>query len=94
MENTEMSQVPDEKLIEIGNAAEKFINEDHFKSLVPMLVDSAVNAFMQSKPEDAEKRTEAYYFYQALNNLVATLNQQVSVRDNILNKEETIVEEE
>jgi hypothetical protein len=49
---------------------------------------------MQSKPEDSEKRTEAYYFYQALNNLVGTLNQQISVRDNILNKEETIVEED
>ena len=93
METNETSAVPEEKLIEIGNAAEKFINEDHFKTLVPMLVDSAVNAFMQSKPEEAEKRTEAYYFYQALNNLVGTLNQQVSVRDNILNKEEVVEEE-
>lgn len=93
METNETPAVPEEKLIEIGNAAEKFINEDHFKTLVPMLVDSAVNAFMQSKPEEAEKRTEAYYFYQALNNLVGTLNQQVSVRDNILNKEEVVEEE-
>ena len=93
MEQTE-NQVPDEKLIEIGNAAEKLLAEEHFKAMLPMLVDGAINQFFQSKADEEEKRTEAYYFYQAVNNLVATLNQQVSVRDNILNKEETTVEED
>ena len=71
------------KLVEQGIAAQKLLAADAFNSTVNQLVDATFQAFANSKPEDSEGRERSYNHYRALVDIVSTLQQRVSVRDEI-----------
>jgi len=69
--------------IEAGNQAEELLRTKAFGTTIDELVQSTFNYFVNSKTEDTEGRERAYNHYQAINDIVATLQQRVQVRDNI-----------
>jgi len=73
----------DEQLVNLGTDAETLLNTEAFTKTVNMMVDSTVQAFLSSAPEEEAKRTEAYGHYRAIVDIVNTLRQQVEVRDQI-----------
>jgi len=82
----------EEQLTLLGNDAEALLNTEAFTKTMNTMVDSTVQVFLGSAPDEADKRTEAYGHYRALVDIVNTLRQQVEVRDQIdakVNKEVT-----
>ena len=69
--------------IEAGNQAEELLRTKAFGTTIDELVQATFNYFVNSKAEDTEGRERAYNHYQAINDIVATLQQRVQVRDNI-----------
>jgi hypothetical protein len=76
----------EEELIAAGNDAEILINDDVFNRTVNSLVESSFSTFTSSKPEDTAGREATYSFYRALVDIVHTLQQRVTVRDEIINR--------
>jgi len=79
-------QNQEEELLRLGDEAEILISNPAFNSTVNQLVDVSFQAFVNSKPEDKEGRERSYNHYRALVDIVSTLQQWVSVRDEINNK--------
>ena len=75
------------KLIEIGQDAEILLGSETFTRVTTMLADMAIQAFMNSAPEQRDERERSYHHYRALLEIVSTLKQQVSVKDEILKKQ-------
>ncbi len=84
----------DEQLVNLGNQAETLLNTEAFTTTISGLVDSTIQAFLGSSPDERAVRNKAYDHYRALSDIVATLKQQVEVRDNIDSKTEETTEEE
>ena len=78
----------EEQLLSFGESAGNLLKNDHFNKVVDNLVQSTFQAFVNSKLEDAEGRERTYAHYRALVDIVNTLRQQVSVRDEIIAKRE------
>jgi hypothetical protein len=76
-------QNQEEELLRLGDEAEILISNPAFNSTVNQLVDVSFQAFVNSKPEDKEGRERSYSHYRALVDIVSTLQQRVSVRDEI-----------
>jgi|TARA_B110000908_G_C9983900_1_gene326728 hypothetical protein len=72
-----------ESMLYLGNASEETLKGDAFNTVVNDLIESTFSAFVNSDPGENEKRTVAYYQYRALREVVDTLKQNVSVRDEI-----------
>lgn len=72
-----------ESMLYLGNASEETLKGDAFNTVVNDLIESTFSAFVNSDPAENEKRTVAYYQYRALREVVDTLKQNVSVRDEI-----------
>lgn len=79
----------EETLVNFGDEAEALLGTEAFTRTVNTLVDSTIQAFLASAPDEASKREEAYNHYRALSDVVNTLRQQVEVRDQINQKETT-----
>jgi hypothetical protein len=75
-----------ETLVRMGEEAELLLKADSFNSTVNSLVDSSFQNFCNSKAEDKEQRERSYHHYRALVDIVATLQQRVAVKDEILSK--------
>ena len=56
----------DEQLVNLGTDAETLLNTEAFTKTVNMMVDSTVQAFLSSAPDEEDKRTEAYGHYRAI----------------------------
>lgn len=78
----------EEQLVSYGESADNLLNNNYFNKTVDNLVQSTFQAFVNSKLEDAEGRERTFAHYRALVDIVNTLRQQVSVRDEILAKRE------
>lgn len=76
-------QNQEEELLRLGDEAEILISNPAFNSTVNQLVDVSFQAFVNSKPEDKEGRERSYNHYRALVDIVNTLQQRVSVRNEI-----------
>ena len=76
----------EEQLVRMGEAAEVLHDTEAFSSTVNQLVDASFQHFTNSKPEESEKREAAYHHYRALVDIVSTLRQRVSVKDEIVSK--------
>jgi len=76
----------EEQLIQTGDMAEAVLNQDAFNTVINALVEQSFTQFCNTKPEEKEKREASYYHYRALVDVVNTLKQSVSVRDEILAK--------
>jgi len=73
----------EEQLCRLGDEADVLLKTDAFNLTVNQLVDACFQAFSNSKPEDADARERSYHHYRALVDIVSTLQQRVSVRDEI-----------
>ena len=76
-------QLKQDELIRLGSEAEHLLDNPAFNSTVNNLVDQAFQAFCNSKPEQSSERERSYHHYRALVDIVSTLQQRVSVRDQI-----------
>jgi len=79
----------EEMLVEAGNNAEALVNTEAFGKTINSIVEATFQAFVNSKPEEAEAREKTYHHYRATVDIVNTLKQQISVRDEILGKNKT-----
>lgn len=75
------------KAIQLGDDAEVLLGNDTFNSTVNGLVEQTFQTFTNSNTDDREGREAAYYSYRALVDIVHTLQQRVSVRDQIINRD-------
>lgn len=75
----------DAQLIDRGNAAQELLNNETFHGLAKDLLDHYVSTFLATAPEQSEARNSAYFQCRGLQDLLAVLQQWVTVRDNILN---------
>tara|TARA_B100000902_G_scaffold32252_3_gene38600 strand:- start:1088 stop:1360 length:273 start_codon:yes stop_codon:yes gene_type:complete len=76
----------EELMISKGEAADVLLNTDAFSNTIDQMVQGTFQTFVNSKPEDTEVRERAYSHYRALVDIVSTLRQQVSVKDEIITK--------
>ena len=75
-----------ETMIKYGEDCETLLKSEPFTRVINTLVDQTFQNFVNSKPEDSKERSITYYHYRALVDVVNTLKQQVSVKDEILAK--------
>ena len=80
MENKE------EQLMQMGNDAEKLLETEVFNSTINAMVDGAFQTFANSKAEEVSIREQTYHQYRALVDLVGTLQQRVSIKNEIVAK--------
>jgi len=79
-----MTQISEQQQIDRGNAAEDLINNQTFKETFSVVQNGAIQHWMSSKPEEAEQRNTAYYLVRGMMDFAAVLNQQIQIRDQIL----------
>lgn len=72
-----------EELVKMGDDAEVLLNSDAFNRTVNSLVESTFQSFVNTKPEEANARVQAYDHYRAVVDIVNTLQERVTVRNNI-----------
>ena len=77
----------EEHLVRMGEEAEVLLATEAFSSTVNQLVDASFQNFTNSTPDENEKREAAYHHYRALVDIVSTLRQRVSVKDEIVSKQ-------
>ena len=73
----------EEQLITNGDNAEVLLGTEVFNQMINLAVDTAFTNFMNSKMEDKDYRERQFYVYRAVADLVNSLKQAVSVRDEI-----------
>ena len=76
----------EEQFCRFGDEAEVLLKTPAFDATINQLVDTSFQAFVNSKPEDTQGRERSYSHYRALVDIVSTLQQRVSVRDEIKSK--------
>lgn len=72
-----------EELVQAGDDAEVLLKTEAFNRTINNLVEATFQSFVNSKPEDTDARAASYNHYRAVVDLVSTLQQRVSVRDQI-----------
>lgn len=75
-----------EQLCKMGDEAEFLIGSEAFTHVVNQLVEQSFQQFVNSSAEQTEVRERSYHHYRALVDIVDTLRQRVSVRDEINTK--------
>jgi hypothetical protein len=83
----------EEQLVETGEAASAVLSQPAFNQVINSLVERSFQTFVNTSPDQGQLREQAYNHYRALVDVVDTLKQQVSVRDEILAKGDTRQEE-
>ena len=73
-----------ETLVRLGEEAELLLDSEAFSSTINALVDASFQTFSNTAPLESEKREVAYHSYRALVDIVSTLRQRVSVKDEIV----------
>jgi hypothetical protein len=86
-------QLKHDELVRMGSEAEHLLDNPAFNNTINNLVDQAFQAFCNSKPEETKDRERSYHHYRALVDIVSTLQQRVSVRDQITANDNTSQEE-
>lgn len=76
----------EEQLINLGDQAEALLKQEVFNKTVNQLVEGTFQSFVNSKPEETNVRDKSYAHYRALVDIVNTLQQRVTVRDEINKK--------
>lgn len=77
-----------DEMVQRGNAAHELLNNDVFRQVTKDLLDYYINAVLQSDPNDTKGRESAYFSSRALQDLIAVLNQWVSVKEQIISNTE------
>lgn len=81
------------ELIQMGEDAEALLKSEPFNRVINKLVEQQFQSFVNSQPEQSKERSITYYHYRALVDVVNTLKEQVSIRDEILAKRDISEEE-
>ena len=81
------------ELIQLGEDAEVLLKSEPFNRVINKLVEQQFQSFVNSQPEQSKERSITYYHYRALVDVVNTLKEQVSIRDEILAKRDISEEE-
>ena len=76
----------EEQLLLMGNDADALLKQEGFMRVVNNLVENTFQSFVNSKPDESEIRESLYHQYRALILIMETLQQRVSVRDQIIEK--------
>lgn len=80
-------QLRDETLMTMGDDAERLLKDDAFINIINSLVENAFSQFANTKPEERELRDQVYAQYRGLTDIMGTLNQRVSVRNQIIERD-------
>ena len=88
-----MSEQNEDQLINIGLDAEKLLNNKAFNNVIDGIVQGTFQAFVNSNPEEPEIRERNYSAYRAVVDIVNTLKQQVSIKDEIEKRNSRELEE-
>jgi len=80
-------------LVDLGDQAEALLKTETFTQTVNNLVEETFQQFVNTKPEQTQAREQTYNKYRALVDIVHTLQQRVTVRDEILAKSDNNGEE-
>lgn len=78
----------EDELLRLGEGAKSLLDSEVFTQTINDLVNQSFHTFCNSKPEDKEGRELAFHHYRALTDIVHTLQQRVSIRDEIVAKGE------
>ena len=78
----------EEQMIKRGENAEMLLGTETFTDTINTMVESTFQAFCNTKPDETETRERTYNHYRALVDIVSTLQQQVSVKNEIITKNE------
>lgn len=73
----------EEQLIALGTDAETLLSTEAFNRVMNTMVDAVIQVFLSSEPDEEAKRHAAHIQYRALVEIISTLRQQVSVREQI-----------
>jgi hypothetical protein len=80
-------QLRDETLMTMGDDAERLLKDDAFINIINSLVENTFSQFVNTKPEEKEMRDQIYAQYRGLTDIMGTLNQRVSVRNQIVERD-------
>ena len=83
-----MATNEEEQLLLMGNDADALLKQEGFMRVVNNLVENTFQSFVNSKPDESEIRESLYHQYRALILIMETLQQRVSVRDQIIERRE------
>lgn len=75
-----------EILIEQGEAAEQLLASSAFSSVINELVEQTFEGFVNSAPNESEKREQIYSHYRAITDVVSSLKQRVTIKDQIVTR--------
>tara|TARA_R110002020_G_scaffold181450_1_gene376415 strand:+ start:7042 stop:7314 length:273 start_codon:yes stop_codon:yes gene_type:complete len=75
-----------ENLVKLGDDAEELLKTPVFTNTINALVEATFQAFVNSDPDKSKEREATYNHYRAIVDIVNTLKQRVSVRDEINEK--------
>lgn len=81
-----MTENNDQQMIDQGNNAEELINSAAFKETFAIAQSGTIQHWMTSKPEEEAQRTSAYYMMRGFQDIAGLLQQQIQIRDQILDK--------
>lgn len=84
----------EEQMIALGDASEAILGQNVFATVVNHLAETYFQSFISTRPEDSEKREGVYAQYKALQDVIGTLRQFQSVRDQIAAKYADNLQEE
>lgn len=82
--------IEEQKLMALGDDAEQLLATDAFNRVVDSMVEATFQTFVNTQYPEKEKRETAHAHYKALVDIIETLRQRVSVRDEISAKLEQI----
>lgn len=85
IKETPMSK-QEETLVKLGDDAEELMNTPVFTNTINALVEATFQAFINSEPDKSKEREVTYTHYRAIVDIVNTLKQRISVRDEINEK--------
>lgn len=77
-----------ELLVTQGQDAELLLKNESFNKVVKALLDQYVQVFFNTDPAQADERNIAYYSARSVQEVINTLNQQVLMKNQIVEKNE------
>ena len=83
-----MDNVNNELLVTQGQDAELLLKNESFNKVVKGLLDQYVQVFFNTDPSQSDERNIAYYSARSVQEVINTLNQQVLMKNQILEKNE------
>jgi hypothetical protein len=75
--------------IERGMAAQELLNSKAWQDTFALVQNGAIQHWAASKPSQTDERESAYYLMRAMNDINALLNQQVQIKDQILDNQDS-----